>query len=50
MILKADKIAELLKKTKYSDSSESLSITPCPDIKEIEQSGAALVPDFRWYL
>lgn len=41
MILKAEKIAELLKANKEGMSDDPLSITPCPDLNALHKSGAA---------
>ena len=52
MILKSDRIAELLKEGLKLDANDPLSISPCPDLDELRKSGAASV-DLRlgtWFM
>src|SRR4051812_48303290 len=43
MILKADRIAERLKKAAQDDELDPLVLTPHPDLAELENSGAAAI-------
>ena len=43
MILKADKIAELLRQGDTADNKDPLAVIPRPDLKRLAESGSAAI-------